>query len=89
MPKKIKVTITKKVNSFRYGDQVFKPGDTLEILPQYFRSDFMVKVVPPKAVEVLSEKFATEEVPKVPTEAPGEIVEAPGEGEKKKEKRRR
>jgi len=89
MPKKIKVVITKKVHSYRYGDEVFKPGDTLEILPQYFRADFMTKVVPPerKAIEVISEKLVeeVEEAPEVPTEVPGEGAEKkPGEKKKKR-----
>lgn len=81
MPRKIKVKITKKVHSFRYGDKVFKPGDTLKILPQYFRADFMVKVLPPEKKVVVEEK-APEEAP-VEVESSGEESSAEDPQKKK------
>lgn len=93
MPKKektIKVRLTDKVNSFNLAGVRYKPGDVFDCPEHHFRSDFMIKVVPPekKAVEVISEKLASKEenAPEVPTEVPGEI---PVEGEDKEEKKRK
>lgn len=76
---KILVELTRKVATFGYNGQVYKPGDVFEVDDQFFREDFMRKVTRAEAkakavdepIAVASEEGelapSTEEAPKETT----------------------